>query len=93
MGGECGVSGIGMTDWKARSTLVRGGGRGIGGVGGTEGKCGVFVGDCPGAMPQAIIFGPLWDICERVRGIGSAVWWYSFSLCDKVMKGRDGSGG
>ena len=66
---------FGETDWKARSTLVRGGGRGVGGVGGTEGECGVFVGDCPGAMPQAITFGPLWDICESVRGVGSAVWW------------------
>ena len=54
---------------------------------------GFLLGGCPGAMPQAITFGPLRDICERVRGVGSAVWWYSFSLCDTVMEGRDGSGG
>ncbi len=41
--GVCGVFGFGETDWKVRSTLVRGGGWGIGGIAGMGASVGFLV--------------------------------------------------
>ena len=54
-GGECGVFGFGETDWKVRSTLVMPVERL-----GRPFRAWGFCWGLPGAMPQAITFGPRW---------------------------------